>query len=127
MTALKREASFQEAIDEHLGAVQARDTDRFEATLGRDVAVVDGRGRITRGIDDVLRAHAEWFRAPERWAFDYDVLLTRETASSGFALLDVTYRHTPESEPSRFLLSLLFERDTDGVFKFVYDQNTPLA
>ncbi len=79
-----------------------------------------------QGIDAVLRSHAEWFGLPERWSFDYDVVLTRETASSGFALLRVTYRHTRESEPSHFLLSLLFERNADGVFRFVYDQNTPL-
>ena len=125
MTALARGASFKEALDEHLGALAARDVDRFEATLAADVAVVDGKGTITRGIDAVLRSHAEWFGVPERWSFDYEIVLTRETASSGFALLDVTYRHSPESEPSRFLLSLLFERDADGIFKFVYDQNTP--
>ena len=127
MTALARGASFEDALDEHLNAITARDPDRFEATLAADVVVVDGAGRVTRGIDAVLRAHDEWFGAAERWSFAYDVVLTRETASSGFALLDVTYRNTPESEPARFLLSLLFERNADGVFSFVYDQNTPLA
>lgn len=112
------------ALDEHLSALRAKDAARFGATLGADVAVVDGKGRITRGTEAVLRSHAEWFAAPEPWTFDYEVLLTREAA--GLALVDVTYRHTPDAAPARFLLSLVFERDAGGGWKFVYDQNTPL-
>ncbi|MDB5071756.1 MAG: hypothetical protein JWM87_2867 [Candidatus Eremiobacteraeota bacterium] len=119
-------SAFREALDEHLGALQARDVERFAATLGADAAVVDGAGAIKRGTGAVLRSHAEWFAMPEPWTFAYELLFTRETESSGLALIDVTYRHTPDAEPARFLLSLLFERDADGAFKFVYDQNTPL-
>ena len=118
--------TFRAALDEHLGALRARDADRFAATLGDHVAVVDGGGVITRGTAEVLRSHAEWFASPDRWVFDYRIVMTRETPSSGLAVLDVTYRHTPDGEPARFLLSLLFERDAEGAFKFVYDQNTPL-
>ena len=118
--------SFRAALDEHLAALCARDVERFAATVGDDAAVVNGAGEVTRGTAAVLQAHADWFRASEPWTFAYDVVLTRETASSGLALIDVTYRHTPDVEPSRFLLSLVFERDGSGAFKFVYDQNTPL-
>jgi ketosteroid isomerase-like protein len=120
-------ATFRDALGEHLAALQARDVERFAATLGADVVVVDGSGAISRGTDAVLRSHAEWFAAPEPWTFDYEILFTRETPSSGLALIDATYRHTPDAEPARFLLSLVFERDADGAFKFVYDQNTPLS
>jgi ketosteroid isomerase-like protein len=119
-------SSFRAALDEHLSALQARDEGRFAATLGNDVAVVDGAGAVKRGTAEVLRSHAEWFAAADPWTFEYDVVLTRETPSSGLALIDVTYRHTPQAEPARFLLSLVFERDAGGAFKFVYDQNTPL-
>ena len=118
--------TFREALDEHLGALQARDVERFAATLGDDAAVVDGAGIIKRGTGEVLRSHAEWFAMPEPWAFAYEIVFTRDTPSSGLALIDCTYRHTPDAEPARFLLSLVFERDADGAFKFVYDQNTPL-
>jgi ketosteroid isomerase-like protein len=121
------ETAFRAALDEHLSALQARDTERFAATLGDDVTVVDGAGKITRGTETVLRSHAEWFGSPDPWTFDYDVVFTRETPSSGLALIDVTYRHTPDAEPARFLLSLVFERDAKGSFTFVYDQNTPLS
>ncbi len=117
-------SAFRAALDEHLGALQARDAGRFAATLGEDVAVVDGAGRITCGTDAVLRLHAEWFASPDPWRFDYEVVLTRETPSSGLAVIDVTYRQTPEDAPARFLLSLVFERDPAGTFTFVYDQNT---
>jgi ketosteroid isomerase-like protein len=119
-------SAFRAALDEHLGALQARDAGRFVATLGDDVVVIDGGGTITRGTGAVLRSHAEWFASPDPWRFDYEIVLTRETPSSGLAVVDVTYRHTPDAEPARFLLSLVFERDADGAFKFVYDQNTTL-
>ena len=120
-------ATFQAALDEHLAALQARDAERFAATLGNDVVVVDGRGTTTRGTDAVLRSHADWFAAAEQWSFLYRIVFTRETAMSGLALLEVTYRHTPQADASRFLLSLVFERDASGAFRFVYDQNTPLT
>ena len=118
--------SFCAALDEHLSALQARDAARFAATLGDDVVVVDGAGAVKRGTADVLRAHAEWFASPDRWRFDYELVLARESAHVGLALIDVTYRQKAEASPSRFLLSLVFERDGQGEFKFVYDQNTPL-
>lgn len=118
--------SFRAALEEHLSALQARDAERFAATLGDDVVVVDGAGAVKRGTAEVLRAHAEWFASPEPWTFGYELVFARESADAGLALIDVTYRHTAESEPSRFLLSLVFERDGQGEFKFVYDQNTPL-
>jgi ketosteroid isomerase-like protein len=127
MTAATRATrAFREALSEHLGALQARDAERFAATLGHDAAVVDGAGNVTRGTATVLASHAEWFASPEPWTFEYEVVLERETPSSGLALVAATYRHTPAAEPARFLLSLVFERDAGGAFKFVYDQNTPL-
>lgn len=126
MSSVASDTSFRAALDEHLGALRARDVDRFAATLGDDVCVVDGAGAITRGTAAVLHSHAEWFADAAPWRFDYTVLLARETATSGLALIEATYRQTPESDPSRFLLSLVFERDAGGAFRFVFDQNTPL-
>jgi ketosteroid isomerase-like protein len=117
--------TFDEALAEHLGALRARDVARFAATLGSDVLVVDGRAGITRGTENVLRSHAEWFASPDDWTFEYTVLMTRAFAGAALALVDVTYRNTPRSEPSRFVLSLVFERDASGAWTFVYDQNTP--
>lgn len=116
---------FQHALQEHMDAIVARDVARFEATLGDDVVTVDGSGGITRGTAAVLASHASWFGTPEPWTFRYETVLARETVSSGFALLRVTYEQNGVS--SRFLLSVIFERDARGVFRFVYDQNTPLV
>jgi uncharacterized protein (TIGR02246 family) len=120
-------ATFRDALEEHLAALRARDVERFAATVGDDVVVVDGAGTITRGTDEVLAAHAAWFRDPQAWTFDYDVVLTRELGGGGLAVIEVTYRHGPHAKPSRFLLSLVFERDAHGAWKFVYDQNTTLT
>ncbi len=125
MTGTAVAGGLRAALAEHLGALQAKDAARFAATLGDGVVVVDGQGTLTRGTQTVLRSHAEWFAASEPWAFEYDVVLLREAA--GLALIEVTYRHTPAAPASRFLLALVFERDAAGAWKFVYDQNTPLA
>lgn len=117
---------FRAALDEHLAALQARDIARFAATLGDDVMVIDGKGAITRGTEAVRASHAAWFAMPERWTFDYTVIATRENDGWGFALLDVTYRHVPDVNANRFLLSLAFEADARGTYRFVFDQNTPL-
>lgn len=119
--------TFHDALEEHLNALQAKDVERFGNTLGDDVIVVDGKGALVRGTDAVCTSHAEWFRMADPWRFNYDVVFTRELgASAGLALLDVTYRHTPDAQPARFMLSLVFERETSGRWSFVYDQNTPL-
>jgi uncharacterized protein (TIGR02246 family) len=118
--------SFPDALREHLGALQARDAERFAATLGRDVVVIDGRGSLRSGTGAVVAAHAEWFASSDSWTFAYEIVITREFTGAGLALLDVTYRARPGAPPNRFLLSLVFEREPDGSWKFVYDQNTTL-
>jgi uncharacterized protein (TIGR02246 family) len=117
---------FSEGLHEHLDALQAKDLARFAATLGDDVTVIDGRGGRTHGTASVLQSHAEWFAAAEPWTFEYGVIFTRVFDGAALALIDVTYRHTPDTVPARFVLSLVFARDAAGSWKFVYDQNTPL-
>jgi ketosteroid isomerase-like protein len=122
-----RLTAFRSALHEHLSALQAKNVHRFAATLGRDVTVVDGRGGVLGGTAAVLESHAAWFAASDPWSFDYDIVMLRELAGAGLALLDVTYRERPSATPARFLLSLVFERNSDGAWKFVYDQNTSLS
>ncbi|HYZ15930.1 MAG TPA: nuclear transport factor 2 family protein [Candidatus Acidoferrum sp.] len=119
--------TFREALDEHLSALRAKDVRRFAATLGEGVTVIDGAGKITRGTDAVLHSHAEWFAAREPWTFEYELLFRREAAGMAYAVIEVTYRDAPGAPPARFVLSLVFERDAEGAWKFVYDQNTPLG
>jgi ketosteroid isomerase-like protein len=122
-----RDRTFDDALFEHLAALQARDIERFGATLGDDVTVVDGRGELNRGRASVLQAHAEWFASADRWIFDYTLLWRRNFGGAGLAVIGVTYRQTPAAPAARFVLSLVFERGDDGHWSFVYDQNTTLA
>lgn len=124
---MQRADDFRAALDEHLHALQARDATRFAATLGRDAFVVDGAGTIRRGTDAVAQAHEEWFAASSAWQFDYEVRVTREFDGAALALLDVAYREESGAVPARFLLTLVFERGSDGRWSFVFDQNTPLT
>lgn len=121
------DGSFLTALTEHLSAVQSRDIERFAATVGDEVAVVDGSGAVVSGRDTVLRSHAEWFASPDPWTFAYELRAARDCGSAGFALIDVTYRQNENAAPARFLLVLFFERTSGGEWKFIYDQNTPLA
>ena len=116
-----------DALVEHLGALQARDLERFAATLGQDVMVVDGRGTIREGRETVLAAHADWFASPDRWRFDYVVRRMYDSENAGLALIEVTYHQTPDAAEQRFLLALYFARDDGGSWRFLYDQNTPLG
>ncbi|HTJ27446.1 MAG TPA: nuclear transport factor 2 family protein [Candidatus Limnocylindria bacterium] len=124
MTTTEDTTTFRRALDEHLGAIQTKNLVRFAATLGDNVTVVDGAGGIVQGTDRVLRSHAAWFADADPWTFAYEVQYLRDLGTAGLALIDVTYRQTPEATPSRFLLSLVFVRESDGTWKFVYDQNT---
>lgn len=118
--------TFLGALSEHLSALQARDIERFSATVGDEVAVADGAGTMASGRESVLRTHAEWFASKDAWTFDYSIVFTREFRGAGLAVITVTYRQTAAVEPTRFLLSLLFAQDDGGRWKFVFDQNTPL-
>jgi ketosteroid isomerase-like protein len=118
-------STFRRALEEHLSALQGKDLVRFAATLGDDATVIDGAGRIVRGTDRVLRSYAAWFADADPWTFAYELLLVHEIGRAGLALIDVTYKQVPGATPTRFLLSLLFEQEPGGAWKFIYDQNTP--
>jgi ketosteroid isomerase-like protein len=121
------DATLADALTEHLAALQARDLERFAATVGDDVAVVDGSGAIREGRTAVLDAHADWFASPDDWRFDYIVRRLHDGGGAGLALIEVTYRQRPDAVPARFLLSLYFARDGGGAWKFLFDQNTKLG
>lgn len=120
--------SFETALQEHLDALRARDIERFAATLSHDDAlcVVAPDGTRTTGFAAVRDAHAGWFAAPERWTFEPAERWRFVTDTMGLVLLEVRYRNGPDAQPSRFLLSLAFANE-HGTWRFVYDQNTPLA
>jgi ketosteroid isomerase-like protein len=121
------DGSFRSALDEHLAALQERDIVRFAATLGEQVMVVDGAGRLLEGREVVVRSHADWFASPDRWTFRYSVRNIRDFGCAAFALIEVAYQQSSAAAPVEFLLLLVFERTPGGAWRFVYDQNTPLV
>jgi hypothetical protein len=52
---------------------------------------------VRSGSAAVLAAHAEWFAASDPWSFDYEIVVLREFAGAGLALLDVTYRERQDA------------------------------
>lgn len=85
--------------------------------------LVGGDGRIIEGKENAVAAHREWFMN-DTWTFDPEILWTREEAGAGWALTRVRYRENGAER--QFLLLFLFVVD-DGVWKLVYDQNTPIT
>ena len=117
-------ATFIEALTDHIEAIQERDIDRFAATLARDgVRFVGGDGSTIEGRENAVEAHRGWF-ASDDWTFDPEVLWTHEGSDVALALTRVAYR---EGETAKtFMLLFAFARE-DGTWKFLYDQNTPVA
>lgn len=107
-----------------MDAIDARDIDRFAATIAaNDARFAGGNGHIIEGKENVVAAHREWFMN-EAWTFEPEVLWTREEAGAGWALTRVHY--TESGNARDFLLLFLFVNE-DGVWKLVYDQNTPIT
>ena len=105
-------------------SITTRDIDRFAATLATDdVRFVGGDGRIIEGKDNAVAAHRDWFMQ-DTWTFEPEILWTREEAGAGWALTRVRYRENGEER--QFLLLFLFIAE-EGVWKLIYDQNTPIT
>jgi len=115
--------TFDEALAEHIAAIQACDIERFAATLSRTdgLQVVGPDGTAIRGYDDVLQAHADWFRSEAVWSFEPEVTWKHEATDMAAALLDVVY--TEDGRRKKFLLLTIFRREPNG-WRFLYDQNT---
>lgn len=117
-------ATFIEALNEHIEAIRERDIDRFAATIANDdVRFVGGDGSTIEGRENGIEAHRGWF-ASDDWTFDPEVLWTREGRDLALALARVSYRERGDSK--QFMLLLAFVRE-DGGWKFLYDQNTPIV
>lgn len=120
-----RDATFIEALTDHIEAIQERDIDRFAATIAKDdVCFVGGDGSTIEGRENGIEAHRGWFAADDDWTFDPEVLWTREGADMALALTRVAYRERATAR--QFMLLFAFVRE-DGGWKFLYDQNTPIV
>ena len=119
-----RRMIFHEGLREHLSAIAARDIERFAATVSRDPAarVIAPDGGAIVGFESIVEAHRGWFES-DGWTFSPTTIFERESDTLGFALLEVHYREA--SGAKRFLLSAVFALE-DGIWRLLYDQNTPL-
>lgn len=115
-----RRAMFAEVLEEHLGAIQRRDLEAYGRTLAEDVLMVLPGGRLCSGRDAVIEFHRNWF-GESGWTWTATSRQVRESATSGTAMLNVTYRD--EDGESRLVVTLTFIDRGDG-FRLVLDQNT---
>jgi ketosteroid isomerase-like protein len=117
--------SFHAGLVEHLAAISARDIDRFAATVSGDAEarVIAPDGGAIVGREAIVAAHRGWF-ATVGWTFAPQIVFERTSDGLGFALLEIDYREAEQHR--RFLLSVVFARE-DGIWRLLYDQNTPLG
>jgi ketosteroid isomerase-like protein len=121
MTASDLDGEFLHALNRHLDAIAQRKIDDFAATVADDVRLI---GTI-EGSSAAIEAHRQWF-ADAAWRFEVaERVALRSFRDVGWALVRVHYNAGADS--SRFFLLLLFSRHTDGVWRLIYDQATPIA
>jgi uncharacterized protein (TIGR02246 family) len=111
-------------IDAHLAAVVNRDLDAYLATVHPNVTVIITSGAMLRGKDAVADFHREWFADPN-WTYQATPVRTVSTDAAVSAVVEVTYRGGPDAEPSRFLMGLVFARESNK-WLLVHDQCTVL-
>ncbi|MGX7826269.1 YybH family protein [Actinokineospora sp. 24-640] len=118
------ESNPQAAIDAHLAAVIERDLAAYSATLHPDVTVVIPSGRVMTGADEVVAFHSAWF-AERDWTYHITHVRSVTTGDSAGRVVEVTYVDTPDAEPSRFVMGLVFVRH-DNRWLLIHDQCTLL-
>jgi len=123
-------ATFQDALQRHLQAIQRKDLDALAATVARDqLVLISAQGKLSGSAVAFLDAHRSWFDM-SGWGLQADVERLIEGADLGVAVLHLRYREDlPDRPPLRqeSWLTLIFQRGTDGDWRLVFDQNTPMA
>jgi len=117
-------AAGKKVIEAHLAAVTSRDLETYLSTVHPEVTVIITSGATLRGKDEVAEFHRSWFADP---AWVYQPKLIRTAAASGVvtATVEVTYRSEPDTEPTIFLMGLIFVQ-AGGEWLLFHDQCTIL-
>lgn len=116
---------FAQALADHLAAVEARDLDRYLATVHHDATLVLANGSLLTGKESIAQFHKGWFGDLD-WSLRTETLRAEATGESAFALLKVEYHDLdPEGRPYErvYYLSLFFVL-TEGQWLLAHDQNT---
>ncbi len=119
-------ADFHDALEQHLGAIRARDLDALGATLAGDLVLVQSNGRTVRGSREFLALHRDWFQS-DRWSIETSAVETFVAGDLGLAVLRLIYEEPREGGPGireESVLTLAFRREQGG-WRMVFDQNTP--
>jgi uncharacterized protein (TIGR02246 family) len=119
--------TFQQALQRHMTAVEARDLDTFLDTIANDgsLTLILPNGSYLDDYEEIVELHREWF-ADEQWQMTSELVATHESAEMASALSLVTYTDVDEEgQPIEFqyFLNLLFAKQ-DNKWVVVHDQNT---
>jgi len=126
-TSQGKATTFQQALQRHLAAVEARDLDTFLDTIANDgsLTLILPNGSYLDDYQEIVELHQEWFADPQ-WRMTTELVATHESAEMASALSLVTYEDVDEEgQPVelQYFLNLLFAKQ-DNKWVVVHDQNT---
>lgn len=116
--------SFDDAVEQHLTALDNRDLNSYLGTLPerQKQLVILPDGTTWSTLEEITLAHQQWF-LDETWVFNRKLRHRSLTANWGIAVYEVSVDR-PDSPGEPFLLSLMFSPEEDGCWYLQHDQNT---
>jgi len=116
--------NFKTSVEAHLASVEGRDFETFKSTLtsSNNLAVIFPGGTQLATTEEVLDFHKEWFKDKD-WVFDTEIRKVIEGSDQSTALVQYSFRDTPNGEPRHAWLVLTFQLE-DNEWRLIHDQNT---
>lgn len=111
-----------EALEEHLAALERKDLDAYAATLADEVVLILPNGTLVDGKAAMVEFHREMF-ADDGWTQERTVRRVIDKGNTGWVLIE--YRWITAESQTRAYFTLTYAL-VDGRWLVVADQNTRL-
>lgn len=121
-------SSLDEAIEEHLSALQRRDLEAYGGTLADEVMLILPSGQVVDGKAAVVDLHREMF-ADDSWTQQLTLRRAMMAGSTGWALIEyhlVTINADDRTVSERRAYFTLTYALLDSRWMIIADQNTSL-
>jgi len=115
--------SFDDALREHLAAIEARDVELLASTISeRTLVLVTAKGEVSTEPAHFLALHRDWFASPT-WSLETRLLHVHRGLDLATCVLELRYRDEPAVD-ERSIVTLVFALENER-WVLVQDQNTP--
>lgn len=122
---IENEKQFTEVLNKHLNAVSNQDLETLRSTLSPSgkMQLILPKTETTNSVQDFVKYHEEWFKAPIEWTFETEVQNISVGYDLGMAVVQVIYREPlRDGKPyfNRMIVSYDLEK-VDGKWYFIKD------